>query len=143
MSPSSARDWYSVRGWILCATLVLCALAYSFRLTSFLHAKDAVLAVGVCAAAISMPATRLFFREGCRAFLPLWLLVAVSVVVHLVFRTAHVPSFAAVELTRWALLLLAGAIAFPLLRYDAWRQRFLVALAIAGRHSSFATSSEG
>ncbi|MCP4642393.1 MAG: hypothetical protein GY851_18250 [bacterium] len=137
------------RGWALCGGLTAGAVAYSFRLTSFLHAKDAVLAVAaiVVAALIlvrewgvsrspEVVSGRDTASEGLRwesfaPLLPLWLLVVYSLGVHYLARQAAVPRFVLVELVRMTLLLLTASLAWDLLRTAPWRARLVDAVAVS------------
>jgi O-antigen ligase len=120
------------RGWILCAALPISAAAYSFRFTSFLHAKDLVLAVALCLMALAALASGRPTLEGARAWLPLWLLIAVSVFAHLLLGHARVPSDAAESLAHASMLLLVPLLAFDVQRRRRWRKRIMKALLASG-----------
>ncbi|HIJ74576.1 MAG TPA: hypothetical protein HPP83_10790, partial [Candidatus Hydrogenedentes bacterium] len=113
------------RGVFLCAALICCPVVYSFRLTSFLLAKEAVLWVCLCFCAASSMVRGRFSWGGYRAFLPLWVLVVVSGLFHLVLFPAKVPADVVTEITRWCALLVAAAFLCDLLRQRVWRRRLV------------------
>jgi O-antigen ligase len=131
-SDAEIRRLDAWRGWVLCATVVLCPVAYSFHVMSFLHPKELVLSTGLCVVASLVLARGRWTWAGVGAFLPLWVLVLWASVVHLVLGVAQVPSYAAIELDRVALLLLAPALSFDLLRRPRWRRRVMTALVLSG-----------
>lgn len=119
------------RGHVLCVGAALCAVPYSFHLLSFLHAKEAVLYF-----ALAMASTMALLRgrmrwQGIWAFGPVWLFLLWVLVFHLLAGGATVRTYAAESLARGALLLLAGALAFDLLRDACWRYRFTNAFLIS------------
>ena len=116
------------RGLVLLATIVLCALAFSLRLTSFLIAKEAVLNAGLAAMALLAARRGRMDAQGFRAFAPLWFMLGAAAVVHLVIRPAQVPSDAWVELARMATLLFAVAVVWDLLAHEVWRERVTTAI---------------
>lgn len=122
--------------FLLCATVVS-PIVYSFRLTSFLHAKEVVLYLCIGLAALVMFSRRQLSWRGFAAFLPLWVFLAGAILLRLLLFPCAVPADAIVETVRWALLLLGAAFAYDLLSQDAWRRRFtdaflLSAVVIAG-----------
>lgn len=119
------------RGAILCSALVFCAAAFSFRFTSFLHAKEAVLALALVALGFLGVHQKTFPREGLLAFLPLWGLIAYSLLVHGVFGAAHTPSYTVAEALRIAALLLFAAFAYDLTGRAAWRERITGAVVVS------------
>lgn len=116
------------RGVILCLTLPLCAAVYSFRFTSFLHPKEAVLALALYLLTLLLALAGTVPRDGLRAFIPLWGLLAWVAVVHLAFGQAQVPAYTLTELLRGATLLLVAACVFDLLRRPEWEARIGTAL---------------
>jgi len=123
------------RGWTACVIIVACAIAYSFRFTSFLHAKEAVLCIGLGVISILVALRGRFSWRGIAAFLPLWLWVGAGLC-RLCFAPPQVPSDAAVELGRWLLLLLTVGLVFDVLGNDTWRRRvmnaFLLSTVVVG-----------
>ena len=112
------------RGWTACVVIVACAVTYSFRFTSFLHAKEAVLCMGLCVIGVLVALRGRFSWGGITAFLPLWLWVGAGLC-RLCFAPPQVPSDAAVELARWLLLLLTVGLVFDVLGDDTWRRRMM------------------
>ncbi|MBN2311432.1 MAG: O-antigen ligase family protein, partial [Candidatus Hydrogenedentes bacterium] len=121
-----------VRGGIVCAAVILTATAYSFHLTSFLLAKQAVLSVALFLMAALAIAGQTPARRGLAAFGPLWVWLGLSAAVHLLVRPAAVPRDALLELTRCAVLLLAAGLSFDVMARPAWRQRVLGAIIASG-----------
>jgi O-antigen ligase len=113
----------AIRGLFLCLALAATALVFSYRLTSFWHAKEAVLAVCLCGAAFSAAVRGRFPIDGLRAYLPLWLLAAYGLCLHTLVLPAQVPSRVVEESARLAMLLLTAALAYDLLRQERWRTR--------------------
>ncbi|HPO17270.1 MAG TPA: O-antigen ligase family protein [Candidatus Hydrogenedentes bacterium] len=113
---------------LLCAIIILCAAAYSFHLTSFLHAKEAVLSLGVVVLAGLALARGGISYYGVGAFLPLWCMLLLSVAL----ATAHVASREVEEALRIGTLLLASALSFDMLAYPSSRVRVLRALILSG-----------
>ena len=114
------------RGVCLCATIVLCATAYSFRLTSFLHAKETVLQLGTVGMACLLAARGQGFGPAFRAYCPLWGGLGVAVGSGLLL--AQVPALVWEEGIRCAALLLAALLAFDLQDNAIWRGRIFDAL---------------
>lgn len=112
-----------LRGWLLCALLLTCAPAFSTHFTSYLVLKDGVLALGLAAAAACVLLRKRFSWAGVSAFLPLWLLLCASAVVHIGLGFAAVPPDTLIALGRGALLLLFGALIFDLASHVEWRRR--------------------
>ena len=97
------------RGALLGCAVLLGTCAFSFAFTSFLHAKDAVLAVALLLAALLWVYDRRAPWPGIQAFAPLWLLLLFSVVVHAGFGAARVPAFTLETCARIATVLLLAA----------------------------------
>lgn len=116
------------RVWCLCVTIVLCAVAYSFQLTSFLHAKEAVLSAGTVVLALLALARGGISYYGVGAFLPLWGMLLFSVVL----GTARVAPREVEEALRIGTLLLAAALSFDMLAYPSPRVRVIRALILSG-----------
>jgi len=116
------------RGALICLVVVLCPVAYSFRLTSFLHAKEAVLCLGLCAVAAVVVVRGRLSVAGCTAFLPLWVFLGLAAVLHLGVFPARVPAAVIAEIARYGALLIAAAFAYDLLREGPWRDRIVNAL---------------
>ncbi|MCH7958839.1 MAG: O-antigen ligase family protein [Candidatus Hydrogenedentes bacterium] len=109
-----------VRILILCMAVMGSAIAYSFRFISFLHAKEAVLALALLSFAIVSVKVRLPQR-GFRPFAPLWGLIAFSLILCVAPGHVKVPTFSVLELLRLALLLLIVAHIYDLLSQGSWR----------------------
>ncbi len=112
----------------LCLLIVLCAAAYSFHLTSFLHAKEAILTAGAVALAVLALARGGVSYYGVGAFLPLWCAITISVGL----GTAHVRAREAEEALRIGTLLLVAALSFDLLAYPFSRVRIFRAVILSG-----------
>lgn len=121
----------SPQGAVVCLTLLGVVLVYSFRLTSFLLAKEATLVLGLSGVAVAALSHQAFPRRGLRAFAPLWALLGASAVFRLALARCHVPSDAVVELVRWASLLLFGAYAYDILQNEEWRRRLRAAIGVS------------
>ena len=115
----------ALRGMMLCIVIVATALAYSFRFTSFLHAKEAVLCIGLCLIALLLVVRGRFSWRGLLPYIPLWLLLAYSVVVYLLFSKAHVLSLSTEEIIRCFVLLSIAACVYDLLEEEKWQRRIL------------------
>lgn len=115
-----------VRGAVLCLTIIIATVAYSFRLTSFLHAKEAVFCVGIPVMALLVIARGQYYWNGVRAFAPIWLFVGAGLMRAALLPTA-VGSDAAVAALRWVLLLVTVALAYDLLAQERWRGRITAA----------------
>ncbi len=116
--------------WRLCATVFLCALAFSYRTNSFYHAKELVLHAGLVWVALASGGE---IRRGLRAFAPLWIGLAVSLAASLL-RFPELAHLSLVEAERCAALLLLAALAVPLLEQERarlWLVLALVASALA------------
>jgi O-Antigen ligase len=119
-----------LRGVVLCLAVLLTGLCYSFRLTSFMHAKDAVLVVCVLAMALSAALSGRASWRGWAAFLPLWLLAGYGLGVHLWLRPCVLRSEVFLEVFRWMGVLLAGALSYDLFLDKAWRRRVTDAIVV-------------
>lgn len=115
--------------WLLLAGWLASALAYSFHLANFLHAKDICAALSIAAASVVLARGGPLLWRGFRLWTPAWLLLALMAGIHLAGRQAAVPSAAAETLARSTLLLLAGALAYPAMERRRWRTRFAAAYA--------------
>ena len=91
--------------WLIVVVLPASAVAYSFNLTSFIDAKDAVLAAGLvfCGALLWRGH---FDLSGFRYFLPLWLLLAWGVAVGTYVGGGAPSPFVLRAATHYALVLL-------------------------------------
>lgn len=135
--PNTAHLTASFDGWrcgVVCLIVILCALAYSFQLLSFLHAKEAVLLVGL----IVLSLLGLFDRcgrgaviRGIAAYGPLWALLGWSLLFHIVFGGARVSAYAAQEVSRLSVLLLVAALAYPLAKDARWRGHVVDSMIVA------------
>jgi O-antigen ligase len=96
--------------------LVTCAVAWSFRLTSFLHAKEAVLALGLPVAVLWQYRAGRLTRQGFRQLAPLWIGLMVWGLSGLF--TARVAAYHLESLLRWTVTLTAASLAL-----DAFRIR--------------------
>ena len=125
------RRWDARRAVALCLTLLFCPVVYSLHLTSFLHAKEAVLAVGLCLLAGAACGRGRLPIAGFAAFLPWWTLLACAALVHLVFGHCYVPTDAVVEIMRWVTLLLVAALSYDLLANPTYKRWTLDAVTIS------------
>ena len=114
----------------MCLALVVGAMVYSFQFTSFLHAKEAVLCGCLVVAGVLAAASGRMSWEGFRALLPLWVLLCADLVRLLVFAPP-VPSDAAVEMVRRALVLMVAVLCYDLLRDARWRRHFSDAIVVS------------
>lgn len=113
---------------VVFTTIVASTLVFSFKLTSFLHAKDAALALGLAAAGMLALAHYRTPAAGLQAYLPLWAMLGWAVGIEMVSPRPHVPAYTIAEGVRLASLLLVAGFAYPLLRDERYRERVLDAL---------------
>lgn len=116
-------------GWTLCATLFATALVFSFRLTSFLHAKEAVLHLGLLLVGLGWTARRDWTVFA--GYRPLWFGLAVVAILWLVAVEPAVRPLALEELERVIALLLFGSLSIGLCARPVWRQRVRWALVLS------------
>jgi len=108
-SLSAGDKW---RAAFLALGIILGACAYSFRLSSFLDAKDAVLGATLLLLALVSLCDKRSPWKGIQAFMPLWILLLFSLLVHLAIGTAHVSAFTIETLVRFSIVLLFAAYAY-------------------------------
>lgn len=122
------------RGALVCGAVVVPAVVYTFRLASFLEAKEAALSVFLVLAAVSgvLGKGRRYDWRGGLAYLPLWIVLVFSVSVHLMLEPARVRSDVVIELVRCAVLLSTAFVAFGLLRDPVWRNRVTGSIVFSG-----------
>lgn len=116
---TSVDTWRGLCLWLMLPTV---AVAYSFSLTSFLHAKEMFLCGWLVLMSVLVLAGRRHTWEGFTAFLPLWALLAPTLL-YAIVGSVRVPSDAVVEASRWVLILLIPALSFDLLYEGSWRKR--------------------
>ncbi len=112
-------DTVRIRAHILIVTLVACTLAYSFHLTSFLHAKLAVLCVGAIVLAIATALHECATWRGFRALTSLWVFVLIALV-RLAVSPVRVPSDAISGIAYFVLLLLVAGLSTDILASNGW-----------------------
>jgi len=112
----------NARAIVLSMALVVAAAVYSFELTSFLHAKEAVLSLGLAAMALLVAVRGHFYWNGIRAFAPLWIFVGVALIRAALMPTA-VASDTALAALRWGLVLMTVGLSYDLLAQEKWRDR--------------------
>lgn len=119
------RSWSTRDTWgaIVCLTVAASGPAFSWQLSSFLHAKEAVLSIGLALLGISARHRLNLSRDLFLTFGPLWLLLAWSVVTHLLFGQAHVNAYVVSELVRMSTLLILGVFGLAVFRLPRWRSR--------------------
>lgn len=119
----------AMEGWVLCACIVAAATAYSFRLISFLHVKEAILSGGLILMTLGAIRRKTSVVQGMHWFLPLWL-GWVAAVICGVF-TAQVPAHVIEDAVRAATLLLIAAYAWEFCRDSDWRRRIRTAMVVS------------
>ncbi len=120
-SPGARTRLDVVRLALVCATLVACASAYSAHLTSFLHAKEYALAIGVAALGMLTLINGRTSRVGVSFLIPLLMLALVAVSAGLAgFSTLNRAT--AIELLRWSVLALFVLNVFDLLETEQGRR---------------------
>lgn len=107
---------------VLGVVLVVAALAYSFRFQSFMHAKELVWAIGAPVAAV-VGWRGLRDAGGIRAFLPLWILLGLALVIHTVLVPAQLPERVVESGFRYGLILGIAALFVAFVRDDRARRR--------------------
>lgn len=132
MSNSPTPLIQSLRGYVVCAVLLLCPLVYSFAFTSFLFPKEMVIAAGVLVLAILGLFRPVPIAPGLWRYAPLWLGLVVTLLLHTLPGTTRVPVEMWQDGARFALLLLFATLAFPLWSAAEWRHRAGMALGISG-----------
>ena len=120
----------NARAAVLVAALVICSAAYSFEVTSFLHAKEAVLCAGLAAMALLVAVRGHFYWNGVKAFAPLWAFAGIGLARAALMPTA-VASDTALAALRWALVLVTVALAYDLLAQEKWRDRLFDAFIVS------------
>lgn len=121
IAPNAKTRLVVVRLALVCATLVACASAYSAHLTSFLHAKEYALAIGVAALGMLTLMNGRVSRVGVSFLIPLLALVIVAVSAGLAgFTTLN--RAAAIELLRWSVLALFVLNVFDILAAERGRR---------------------
>lgn len=93
--------------WVI--LLILCSIGWSFRLTSFLHAKELVLALALPFIVLVQHRSYCLNTQGFRQLAPLWFGLGTWAVAGLF--TAHVYSLYIESLIRWFMILLAASLA--------------------------------
>lgn len=116
-----------LRGVLFCAVLLGVALVYSFQLTSFLHAKEALLSGALLALAGLACFRGGAAFQGITAYLPLWGMVVFT----LLAAHPRVPSRSVEEALRIASLLFAAALVHDLLSRPYWRGRIKQAIMVS------------
>lgn len=120
----------TLQGTVLCLLILLCPLAYSFHVMSFLHAKEAVLWVGVIGfSAISI--RRGVSLESVAVWLPFWVILGFCVAFHVLGKMAKVPSNATLSVAKGFMVLSAGVFSLEVLRIPCWRRRMHWAVALS------------
>jgi len=107
---SPAGDRY--RTIVLALTIVIGAIVFSFRLISFLHAKEIAIYTGIIVLAC-LTFRRQIGLQGIYDFAPLWLWL-LAATANAAFGTVQAPADAFSEILRWVLLLLAVATVYDL-----------------------------
>ncbi|MBI3117848.1 MAG: O-antigen ligase family protein [Candidatus Hydrogenedentes bacterium] len=124
----------SLRGGCVAATLALLPLVYSFKFTSFLHAKEALLDVAlvlcVLLRLIEARTPQRASRAG-RPLLPLWLWLLWALAAA-AMHSVQVSSYTVEEGVRIAVLLLFAGLNGDLLADRRWRRRIFSALILGG-----------
>ena len=127
------KTWHSSEHWrgvILCGTVIWCAVAFSFDLVSFQHAKEAALNAGLLGLGVCVALGKARTGRGFRFFLPLWLWLAWAVLSGL--GTATFRPYLFIEAMRIASLLLMASLCAGLLQDSAWRAKVSMALILSG-----------
>ena len=120
------------RGRCLCVTLVAAALAFSYHLTSFLHAKEAVLSFFlVLLAVLGWLRGGVGFR-GIAAFLPLW----IGVLAAFFAGQNSFPTRSVEEIIRISSMLFSVTVVFDLLAHPHWRSRIKQAFLVSATLSA-------
>ncbi len=140
--PISTQDaGIAVSAALICLIVFLSAMAYSFHLVSFLHAKEFVLCLGLIALGL------FHIRRGVRlqtiaVFLPLWLFLAYAVLVHFFFKPAKVPNDALISVAKGFVVLAVATFAVPVLEDAIWRERVFLSVVLAGAVAAFLATLE-
>ena len=114
--------------WVV--ILLVCAVAWSFQLTSFLHAKGLVLAVGLVVVVYAQHRNGLLSTNGFQPFIPLWFGLVVWTISGLF--TAQVLSFHIEKAVYLALLLFAASLAVSVFRPPGGRLWLFRGLLLSG-----------
>jgi hypothetical protein len=127
------KSWHfpdNGRGAIFCGTVLWCAVAFSFDLVSFQHAKEAALNAGLLGLCLGVALAKARTGRGFRFFLPLWLWLAWAVLSG--FGTAAFKPYLFIEAMRIASLLFMASLCVDLLQDSAWRAKVSMALVVSG-----------
>lgn len=120
-------DVLTPRAALLGLAIVLGASAYSFRFTSFMHAKEGVLGFSLVLIVFLSVYEGRSLWPGIRAFAPLWLLLIFALAAHAALGLASVPAFTIEAVVRFATVLLLAACAYDILGASEQSRRFVVA----------------
>lgn len=123
----SFRDQH--RAAALAAVILVGAIIFSFKFTSFLHAKEAVVYLGIVLLA-SLASRGRVMLQGIFDFAPLWLWLLVATG-HAALGRVQVPGDAYTEVLRWTLLLLAVAAVYDTLPHPRVRAMLTGAIQLA------------
>lgn len=110
--------------------LLCCAAAWSFRLVSFLHAKDLILALGLPVALLGQYRSGKAGMQGVARLAPLWLGLLFWGVSGIF--TAQVPAYHVETLLRLAWVLAAASLALEAFRFRNGRLWLYGALVLSG-----------
>ncbi len=113
---------------IISATVLLCAVTYSFQFVSFTHPKELVICLGLLLAGALLPLRRGSLWEGLWAFAPLWLLLLWCATVHGAMGRSAVPIETVKGLVKLLTLLLFAALAFQAQQSERGRRQILLAI---------------
>jgi len=111
-----------LQGWLLCAAIPCTAVVYSFRLVSFLHAKELLFTGFILSMAFLALCGGRTGWSAQRWLAPLWLFVLLSLLRPLIL-TVRAPSDVVIEVSRWTLALVGAGMALELAAVATWRRR--------------------
>ena len=131
-SPDSTSPAQRFQGAILCITILVAPLVFSFHLDSFLDAKRAVIGLALVALASVGLFERKSLLPGLRALWPLWLLLLLSTARLMSPFSSEPSAGSAIQaLAHAALLLALSAFAYSVMLQPSWRPRVSTAIVLS------------
>jgi O-antigen ligase len=124
------RYWDAARFAAAACAIILGSIIFSFRFTSFLHAKELVIYLCIIALSIACVIKGRLDARGFAALLPIWLFIA-ACAVNLALGSVYVRVSAVSELLRWLTTAGYGLLIYDLAAKQKWRRGIHLALEIS------------
>lgn len=131
-TPSLLRDGPldAVRFTMAAAAIILGSIIFSFRFTSFLHAKELVIYLLLIALSVATIARGRINWLGFKGLLPVWFFIA-ACAANAAFGPVHVRINAFSEVLRWLAAAGFGVLIYDLASRQSWRRNISLALEIS------------